>query len=111
MFFFTSKTDIWVQIGRGKVGLSGNIQVKSYIPKSKFDSVIDIRKEYCLYIQNMRKTCWVFLYKDCGENLENGCKCTIKLYCGWDLSLYVFTSGASRGDRLWVPTGPRGLLE
>ena len=56
MFFFTSKTDIWVQIGRGKVGLSGNIQVKSYILKSKFDNVIDIRKEYCLYIQNMRKT-------------------------------------------------------
>ena len=49
--FFTSET---VQIGRGKMGLSGNIQVKSYIPKSKFD-VFDIRKEYCLYIQNMRK--------------------------------------------------------
>ena len=31
VFFFTSETDIWVQIGRGKVGLSGNIQVKSYI--------------------------------------------------------------------------------
>ena len=52
---FTSETDIWVQIGRGKVGLSGNIQVKSYIPKSKFDNVFDIRKEYCLYIQSMRK--------------------------------------------------------
>ena len=25
---FTSETDIWVQIGRGKVGLSGNILVK-----------------------------------------------------------------------------------
>ena len=52
--FFTSETDIWVQIGRGKVGLSGNIQVKSYIPKSKFD-VFDNRKEYCLCIQSMRK--------------------------------------------------------
>ena len=41
-------------MGRGKVGLSGNILVKLYIPKSKFD-VFDIRKEYCLYIQNMRK--------------------------------------------------------
>ena len=37
------------------MGLSGNIQVKSYIPKSKFDNVFDIRKEYCLCIQNMRK--------------------------------------------------------
>ena len=46
--FFTPETDIRVQIGRGKVGLSGNIQVKSYIPKSKFDNVFDIRKEYCL---------------------------------------------------------------
>ena len=55
VFFFTSETDILVQIGRGKVGLSGNIQVKSYIPKSKFDNVFDIRKEYCLYIQSMRK--------------------------------------------------------
>ena len=56
MFFFTSQTNIWVQIGRGKVGLSGNIQVyvKSYISKSKFQ-VFDIRKEYCLYIQSMRK--------------------------------------------------------
>ena len=34
---------------------SGNIMVKSYIPKSKFDNVFDIRKEYCLYIKNMRK--------------------------------------------------------
>ena len=55
LVFFTSETDIWVQIGRGKVGLSGNIQVKSYIPKSKFDNVFDIRKEYCLCIQSMRK--------------------------------------------------------
>ena len=52
--FFTSETDIWVQIGRGKVGLSGNIQVKSYIPKSKFD-VFDIREDCILTIQNMRK--------------------------------------------------------
>ena len=53
--FFYLRTDIWVQIGRGKKGLSGNIQVKSYIPKSKFDNVFDIRKEYCLCIQSMRK--------------------------------------------------------
>ena len=38
----------------GKVALSGNILVRSFIPKSKFD-VLDIRKEYCLYVQNMRK--------------------------------------------------------
>ena len=37
------------------MGLSGNIQVKSYFPKSNFDNVFDIRKEYCLYIQSMRK--------------------------------------------------------
>ena len=64
--FFSLGTDIWVQIGRGKVGLSGNIQVKSYIPKSKFDNVFDIRKEYCLYIQSI---CWVFQYNNCAENL------------------------------------------
>ena len=34
--------------------LLGNILVKSYIPKSKFD-VFDITKEYCLYKQNIRK--------------------------------------------------------
>ena len=52
---FTSETDIWVQIGRGKVGLSGNIQVKSYIPKSKFDNVFYLRKSHRLYIHNVRK--------------------------------------------------------
>ena len=36
------------------MGLSGNVLVKSNIPKSKF-YVFDIRKEYSLYIQNMRK--------------------------------------------------------
>ena len=45
----------WVQIGRGKVGLSGNIQIKSYIPKSKFDNVFDIMKGRRLYIHNVRK--------------------------------------------------------
>ena len=35
--------------------LSGNILVKKNIPKSKFDNVFDIRKEYCLCIQSMRK--------------------------------------------------------
>ena len=52
---FTSETDIWVQIGRGKVGLSENIQVKSYIPKLKFNNVFDIRKSHRLYIHNVRK--------------------------------------------------------
>ena len=37
------------------MGLSGNILVKSNITKSKFDNFFDIRKEYCLRIQNMRK--------------------------------------------------------
>ena len=40
---------------RGKVWLSGNIQVKSYIPKSKFDNVFDIRKSHRLHIHNVRK--------------------------------------------------------
>ena len=53
--YMLHETDIWVQIGRGKVGLSGNIQVKSYIPKSKFDNVFDIRKSHSLYIHNVRK--------------------------------------------------------
>ena len=43
----TSGIDIWVQIGRRKVGQSGNILVKL--------NVFDIRKEYCLCIQSMRK--------------------------------------------------------
>ena len=46
--FLTSGRDIWVQIVRGKVGLSGNILVKSNIPKSKFDSVFDIGEDYNL---------------------------------------------------------------
>ena len=37
------------------MGLSGNILVQSYISKSKFDNFFEIRKEYCLYLQNMRK--------------------------------------------------------
>ena len=45
---------MWVQKGRGKVGLSGNILVKSNIPKSQFD-VFDITEDYGLNIQNMRK--------------------------------------------------------
>ena len=51
----TSGIDIWVQKGRRKVGQSGNRLVKLNIPKSKFDNVFDIRKEYCLCIQSMRK--------------------------------------------------------
>ena len=51
----TSETDIWVQIGRGKVGLSENILVKSNITKSKFYNVFDIRKSHRLYIHNVRK--------------------------------------------------------
>ena len=37
------------------MGLSGDIQVQSYIPKSKFDNVFDIREDCSLNIQNMRK--------------------------------------------------------
>ena len=37
------------------MGQSGNIPIKSNIPKSKFDNVFDIRKKYCLCIQSMRK--------------------------------------------------------
>ena len=53
------------------MGLSGNILVKSNITKSKFDNVFDIRKEYCLYIQSMRKIHFLVFFKhnDCGENL------------------------------------------
>ena len=54
--FFTSGRDIWAEIGWGKVGLSGNILVKSNIPKSTFD-VFDIREVYSQNIQNMRKIC------------------------------------------------------
>ena len=36
------------------VGLSGNVLVKSNISKSKFD-VFDIREDFSLNIQNMRK--------------------------------------------------------
>ena len=59
--FLTSGRDVWAQIVRGKVGLSGNILVKSNIAKSKFNSVFDIRKSHRLYIHNVRKSiCWVF---------------------------------------------------
>ena len=43
-----------VHKGRGKVGLSGNILVKSNIPKPKFD-VFDIREDYSLNIQHKNK--------------------------------------------------------
>ena len=43
---------MWVQKGREKEGLSGNILVKSNIPKSKFD-IFDIRKDFSLNIQNI----------------------------------------------------------
>ena len=36
------------------VGMSGNVLVKSNISKSKFD-VFDIREDFSLNIQNMRK--------------------------------------------------------
>ena len=44
-----------VQKGRGMLGLSGNILVKSNFPKSKFDKVFDVREDYSLNIQNIRK--------------------------------------------------------
>ena len=53
--FLTAGRDIWTQIVRGNVGLSGNILVKSNIAKSKFDNVFDIRKSHRLYIHNVRK--------------------------------------------------------
>ena len=53
--FFTLKIHIWVQIGRGKVGLSGNILVKSHNPKSKFHNFFDIRKSYSQNIHSVRK--------------------------------------------------------
>ena len=37
------------------MGQSGNILIKSNIPKSKFDNVFDIREDYILNIQNIRK--------------------------------------------------------
>ena len=37
------------------VGLSGNVLVKSNISKSKVDNVFDIREDFSLNIQNMRK--------------------------------------------------------
>ena len=54
----TSGRDIWVKIGRGKLGLSGNILVKSNSPKSKFENVFDIREVYSQNIQIMRKICF-----------------------------------------------------
>ena len=51
--FLTSGRDIWAQIGRGKVGLSGNILVKSNIAESKSDSIFDIRKSHRLYVRNI----------------------------------------------------------
>ena len=37
------------------MGQSGNIPIKSNIPKSKFKNVFDIRQDYSLNIQNIRK--------------------------------------------------------
>ena len=37
------------------VGLSRNVLVKSIISKSKFDNDFDIREDFSLNIQNMRK--------------------------------------------------------
>ena len=48
-----NKIQLWWGLW-GKVGLSGNILVKLNIPKSKFD-VFDIREDFSLNIQNMRK--------------------------------------------------------
>ena len=53
--YYTISFWVLVQIGRGKVGLTGNILVKSNIPKSKFDNVFHIRKSHRLYIHNVRK--------------------------------------------------------
>ena len=37
------------------MGLSENVLVKSNIPKTIFDNVFDIKEDYSLNIQNMRK--------------------------------------------------------
>ena len=37
------------------MGLSENVLVKSNIPKIIFDNVFDIKEDYSLNIQNMRK--------------------------------------------------------
>ena len=51
-------------------GRLGNIQVKSYIPKSKFYNIFDAREDLSLNIQNMRKIHLLdFQYNDCGKNL------------------------------------------
>ena len=51
------------------MGLSGNILLKSNIPKSKFDA-FDVREDYSLNIQNMRKIYLLgFLIQGCVENL------------------------------------------
>ena len=53
------------------MGLSGNILVKSHIPKSKFDNVFDIRKSYSQNIHSLRKFIWCFFqYNDCEENIS-----------------------------------------
>ena len=52
--FFTLGTDILVQKGRGKVGLTGNILVKHTFQKQNL-TFFYIRKDYILIIQNMRK--------------------------------------------------------
>ena len=51
---FTLGTDIWAQLGMRKVGMLGNILVKSHIQKLKFD-VFEIRRSYSLNINNVKK--------------------------------------------------------
>ena len=51
---------MYVQKGRRKVGLSGNILVKS-------NNVFDIREDYSLNIQNVRKIYLLFFFQYLSE--------------------------------------------
>ena len=55
------------------VGLSGNVLVKSNISKSKVDNVFDIREDFSLNIQNMRKIHLLgfSIQRLCGKSLES----------------------------------------
>ena len=76
---FTSGSDIWAQIGRGKEGLLGNILVKSNIRKSKFDNVFDIRKSYIPVPHDaMLHTCDGVSKRDCDVSKSRAMCCDRK---------------------------------
>ena len=53
MQIINKKSIVLGTVGEG--GALGKYTGKINIPKSKFDKVFDIRKEYCLCIQSLRK--------------------------------------------------------